>query len=408
MAVVSACVGLAAAMLSLGAYRLAFGAAGVVLDARPAGVALAILALGLGAAGLRSSQGRSSRGRRAAGATAVVLAVVVGLLLVRDLLFAYRVERVGFSNAAISLSGTLYLPRSGAAPLSAVVITHGAGEETRDEGSFYARAFARNGIAALAYDKRGSGESSGDVTSATYQDFAEDALAAARFLASRPEIDSELIGFKGTSEGSWVVPIAAAAREDTAFVILISATAQTPAEQVRYEVGQRVLRAGFDERSAAKASELYGRLSQFERTGEGREELDAALRRFATEPWFAATEILPARLPPYEEVQRLDWFPAWRSRMDFDAEPYWQSVNCPVLLLLGGKDPKMSSEAAAASIREALVSGGNSDLTVRVFPKGEHGLVEWYLPGRLPPPRFPKGYPDMMARWVLDSLEEGP
>ncbi len=289
-----------------------------------------------------------------------------------------------------------------------MVITHGAGEETRDEGSFYARMFARNGIAALAYDKRGSGESSGDVTSATYQDFAEDALAAARFLARRPEIDSQLIGFKGTSEGGWVVPIAAAAREDTAFVILISATAQTPAEQVRYEVGQRVLRAGFDEQLAAKASELYGRLSQFERTGEGREELDATLRQFAAEPWFAATEILPERLPPYEEVQQLDWFPAWRSRMDFDAGPYLQRVDCPVLLLLGGKDPKMSSEEAAASIREALASGGNSDLTVRVFPRGEHGLVEWYLPGRLPPPRFPDSYPDMMARWVLDSLEERP
>lgn len=58
-------------------------------------------------------------------------------------------------------------------------------------------------------------------------------------------------------------------------------------------------------------------------------------------------------------------------------------------------------------IRGALVAGGNADVTVQVFPRAEHGLVEWWLPGRIPPPRFPDGYPSMMVDWVLRHFPGG-
>ncbi len=400
---------LASALLGLAAYRLGFGALGAVLDTRPAGAVLAVAAVAVALLGsLGRGRERFLRGHRLIAVAAAVVAVVTGALLAHDLFFAYRSEDVSFSSGKIRLFGTLYLPSSGVGPFPAVVLAHGAGQETRTGGGYYARMFARHGIAALAYDKRGSGESGGDLETATYEELAADALAAARYLEARVEIAPDLIGFKGTSEGGWVVPIAAAARERTAFAILVSTTAESPAEQVRYEVGEKVRRAGFDAATATRASELYGRLSRFERTGEGREELDRELQRAAAEAWFTAAGYLPAKLPTYEEVQRLSWFPAWRARMDFDAASYLGRVRCPVLLLLGGRDPKMSSDRAAATVRRALAAGGEAELTVRVYPQGEHGLVVWYLPARLPPPRFPAGFPQMMADWVLDAVARRP
>jgi pimeloyl-ACP methyl ester carboxylesterase len=262
----------------------------------------------------------------------------------------------------------------------------------------------RHGIAGLVYDKRGSGHSGGDVETATYEDLAVDALAAVRYLEGRPEIDRDLIGLKGGSEGGWVVPIVAAAREKTAFIVLVSATAETPAEQVRHEVGELVGRAGYPVEVASRAANLYGRLSQFERTGEGHEDLDSALRLASRESWFEAARYLPGILPAYEDVKKLSWFPAWRQKMDFPARDYLQRVKCPVLLLLGGRDPKIDSTRATKSIREALLAGGNVDFTVRVFPDAGHGLVEWFLPGHLPPPRFPDGYPEVMPQWILAAI----
>src|SRR5271154_1670077 len=68
-------------------------------------------------------------------------------------------EQVHFRNADITLAGTLFLPaRSRVHP--AVMLFHGSGPEPRN--LFMGRWFAEQGFAALAYDKRGGGGSTGD------------------------------------------------------------------------------------------------------------------------------------------------------------------------------------------------------------------------------------------------------
>lgn len=409
-------LGLVAAVLALGVYRIGFGALGVVLDTRPAAAALAIVSVILTVFGLRRRESeragdarrqgdRASHARRATGMAALAIAVAAAGLVVADHYRVGRSEEVSFLSGRLALAGTLHLPRAGAPPWPAVVITHGAGEETRHEGAYYARLFARHGIAALAYDKRGSGMSGGDLTDTVYQDLAGDALAAVRYLAGRREIDARRIGLWGVSEGGWIVPIAAAAAPgDVAFAIVVSTTAESPADQVRYEVGERVRRAGYDAETAARAAALYARVSDFERTGQDYDGLAEQIRLASREGWFDAAGYLPGEVVPFERLTRLRWYPAWRANMDFDAPSVWQRVRCPVLVLLGGSDPKIDAAKAASRIPEALAQGGNTEVTVRILPRAEHGLAVWWLPGRLPPPRFPEGYPDLMVDWVIKLL----
>jgi uncharacterized protein len=57
----------------------------------------------------------------------------------------------------VTLAGTLFLPSSGSKHPGIVYIA-GSGDSTRGDGSFLADRLARSGIAALAYDRRGTAQ----------------------------------------------------------------------------------------------------------------------------------------------------------------------------------------------------------------------------------------------------------
>jgi hypothetical protein len=120
----------------------------------------------------------------------------------------YDAVDVSFRDGPVALAGTLCIPRApGRHP--AVVLLQGSGGETRwGTNRFIADRFARAGIAALVYDKRGSGASTGDWKMSSYDDLANDAIAGIDLLASRPDIDAKRIGLHGHSEGGIIAPIA--------------------------------------------------------------------------------------------------------------------------------------------------------------------------------------------------------
>src|SRR5712692_7886380 len=87
----------------------------------------------------------------------------------------FKQEEVSFRNGDVTLSGTLLLP-STEAPHPAVVFLHGSGSEGRYAARFLAEYFTRHGIAALIYDKRGVGKSTGDWKRSDFNDLAGDAI----------------------------------------------------------------------------------------------------------------------------------------------------------------------------------------------------------------------------------------
>src|SRR6185437_1462807 len=69
--------------------------------------------------------------------------------------------------------------------------------------------FAQNGIAALTYDKRGFGKSTGTIIGATVRDMAGDAAAGVRYLQQRADIAPDKVGAWGISQGGWLAPVVA-------------------------------------------------------------------------------------------------------------------------------------------------------------------------------------------------------
>ena len=93
-------------------------------------------------------------------------------------------------------------------------------EPYREVGEY----FASQGIAALIYDKRGTGQSGGTYESyAPYENLVNDALSAIAFLKQRREIAASQIGIWGLSQGAYISAAAASRSEDIQFIIVVGA-----------------------------------------------------------------------------------------------------------------------------------------------------------------------------------------
>ncbi len=120
----------------------------------------------------------------------------------------YKQEQVNCRNGDVTLAGTLFIP-STKKRHPAVLFLHGSGTATRDGNRFLADHFARQGVATLIFDKRGSGSSTGNWREADFNDLAKDVLACVQVLKSRKDIDTKKIGLVGASQAGWVAPLAA-------------------------------------------------------------------------------------------------------------------------------------------------------------------------------------------------------
>jgi len=312
----------------------------------------------------------------------------------------YREEEVTFANGAIKLSGTVLVP-NGDGKSPAVVLVHGSSPNERTTYRTWARHFAENGIAALIYDKRGSGRSTGNTRAASMEDLAGDALAGVRMLKLRRGIDAGKVGIAGHSQGGWIAPLAAARSGGVAFVIVSGAAAVTPAEQSIYHRADVMREAGIPDAEIAEATRLREKIYLFNRklmaSDRDLNEFKAALSRELADRkgsrWFAPAELppeMPNDAPPRGALELLF----------FDASHVWPKVKVPVLAIWGDRDTVVPVEKSRTLIEAYLKRAGNGDVTVRMIPGVDHGnnIVpagdEWDFPRRT------AEYDSVMVNWI--------
>ena len=137
-------------------------------------------------------------------------------------------------------------PASGRLP--GIVILQGSTSNMRREYQFYADHFARAGLAVVTFDKRGTGESSGNYAAATYDDLAADAAAAVQNLRRQPEIDSARVGVWGLSQGAFIAPLVARRVASIAFIVAVRHRASRSARARRIRTVCGWWRKGFRRR----------------------------------------------------------------------------------------------------------------------------------------------------------------
>ena len=308
----------------------------------------------------------------------------------------YAGRRVTFTNGAVKLGGTVYLPPGAARTLPGVVILQGSSANLRHEYGFYVDLFARAGFAVLAFDKRGHGESNGNYGAATYDDLAADAAAALTCLRAQPEVAPARVGLWGLSQGAFIAPIVAARAESVAFVVAVSPPGVTIGLSSAYQDSLRVVAAGFTQALAESAAAVDRRLLDWLQARRPTEAMANELERVGDTPWRRASSI-PRRLPQPPAVD--GWY--WRGRT-LDPLPSWRKLRVPALVVFGAADELLPAPASAANIARALAAGGNADHTVKSFPAANHVLrtLPLVAGGAWDWPRAAPGYLDLTTEWM--------
>jgi len=282
-------------------------------------------------------------------------------------------QTVAFQSGTVTLSGTLIMPTT-AGPHPAVMIVHGARPNERGPyRRFATEIFAQHGIAALIYDKRGYGQSSGDAATTSLYDLAEDVSAGVHYLQNRPDIDHTRIGLQGDSQAGWIMPIAATGTSDIAFVVMVAASAVSPAQQEAFSIENKLHSAGLSERAVDTGRKARKLMDDY------------------------AYAVYQQRLPATEALQEVIAL-----RTDHNPIPLLEQLTQPVLIILGEADPFVPTEYSALLFDTSLRKAGNRDYTIIVYPKANHGIqVPTTNAQGETTLAYVDGYHDTIMNWVV-------
>jgi uncharacterized protein len=315
----------------------------------------------------------------------------------------YREEQVKFRNKDVTLAGTLVVPLD-RGPHPAMVFTHGSGPQLRQRGVLE-QLLVRRGVAVLTYDKRGMGESTGNWESASFTDLADDAVAGADFLKTRPDIDPEGIGFWGLSQGGWIAPLAASRFGHAAFVVAVSGGGLSPERQELLDTESALRDADFSAADVDEALAFQTAKNAFMRTGSKWDQYQSLRQQDKEKKWygFESTDAWgpESKDDPYWAATRLFYF--------YDPAPAIQNLRCPVLFIFGGLDTPKAVQENEANLRSWFRSSGNRVGTIKVFPNAGHNLfigesnyMATLTKQRL---RYDPGYLDLVQSWVAHHAE---
>jgi len=330
-------------------------------------------------------------------------------------------ETVTFTSGSNTLYGALTLPNQ-PGPFPAIVLISGAANEYSSlrDGIFnsylkdQAHNMVRYGFAILRYDPPGVGLSTGDSRFETLDDRAQESMAALDYLQTRPDIHPDRVGLWGISQGGWVIEMAAADNpQEVAFLISVSGSGVSVAEQQVWGVETQSRAAGLSESDVTKAG-LFARLlidwqltkpiyqaanqATAAQLGDGpwqdfmklvyepggmtpTDSLQAVIKILETvqdEPWTKALYMKSVYLPQLRRItpeQLTDMEGKADASLLTDTKDFLTRVTCPVLAIFGADDQLVPAQKSAELYEQYLSQAGNKNFKIIVFPKADHALT---------------------------------
>ncbi len=308
------------------------------------------------------------------------------------------------------------MPKDAKGAIPVVLFVEGSDSgDTRASGYVRALAntFAKFGIGVFAFNKRGNEGSEGpDSDNDSYDNRADDVVAAYRFLSTRPDIEANHIGVFGISQAGWVVPRALKQLKNIPFVILASPGGVSAAEQVDYYLQCQWRNLGLSPQQVVSALDLHQTLARYFATGKGYSFAQKLVDRSVKQPWFQTSlkaeyrEDVPKdhRLPKPDELAQIwtknpDLYGFYHSAQTWaDEVECYRDLTAPLLLIYGGRDEKVPIERSFINIQGQLRLNQNKDVTLRIYEAADHGIQP------LGEPRLYPGYREDMASWILKHI----
>ena len=300
--------------------------------------------------------------------------------------YPYVSQDVKFENkaAGVTLAGTLTMPSTGDNFITAILIT-GSGPQNRDEEIMGHKPFliiadylTRRGIAVLRYDDRGVALSTGNISTATTADFAEDVESAIAYLKTRKEINPQKIGLIGHSEGGIVSTIVAARSNDIGFIVMLAGTGVRGDALMLLQEEALYKASGLPEAKVAELIKINAKV--FNKVVDTNEAVSPKeIVDFMTTMKADIEAAVPEGMTDDDYIKQFavslasPWLQYF---LRYDPAPALEKVKIPVLAVNGGRDLQVPAKENLAAISAALKKGGNQNVTVKEYPGLNHLFQE--------------------------------
>ncbi|MDP6832268.1 MAG: alpha/beta hydrolase [Alphaproteobacteria bacterium] len=256
------------------------------------------------------------------------------------------------------LVGTLTLPKQATAPVPAVVLISGSSAQTRDmvgstayPVSLYkpfrqiSDRLSRRGMAVLRLDDRDTGCSGGGpLSEASTAARANDTRAALNFLRGKKTIDRQRLGLLGISEGANIAVMIAATDKSLRGIVTLAATASPGWQIWKYQTRYLIS------------------------LGEEMDKGKKARWRAGEDPERILEERVAEARAHVSSGEANAW---WTFFFSHDPSVVAPKVVSPILILHGDRDSNVPV-AHAHQLAQAVKSGGNQAVTVKIFPEHNH------------------------------------
>jgi len=282
-------------------------------------------------------------------------------------------EEIAFSSGSFRIVGDLRLPE-GAAPHPVVLFVHGDGANDRTSGVTYPpimERMLRAGYATFAWDKPGTGESSGTIDrSRIVEQRSAIVLDAIEMLKQRPDIDAGRIGLWGISQAGYVMPVVLSRSDDVAFMIAVSCPGEPGVEQGIHLLASQMVCSGYP---VAEKEGLERSIRAFT-LAETYDEYVQYFTPLAAMPTFRALARFGQRV---EVASEDDWHPADMSREYYGYDPMdiIGRARIPILAFFGERDTQADPIQGLRAYREAFERGGDPRSRAVLIPGVDHNLI---------------------------------
>ena len=305
----------------------------------------------------------------------------------------YSIKDISFQSGDAMISGSLFLPL-GKLPRAGIVYIAGSGDSTRGDGAFLADRLARAGIAALVYDKRGAGRSSGNWRQGGFEELAADATEALTLLQRHAGIRKDRTGFVCQSQGCWVVPIALRQGAPAHFAVLQSGPAVSVSDEDLDYYRVTLASQGY---GATEIEEAFALVRVNQRLSLGSattRDLDAAIAKYRDRAWFRELGFEAATTDDRERAFE-------RRTLGYDPATDIDAIRIPSLWIYGDADTIIPVQASVARVQQA---NAIPHPDIRMLPDAGHSFTV----GKTTIPRLADGYPDLVIKWIRNQLTELP
>lgn len=278
-------------------------------------------------------------------------------------------EPVSVTSEGVTLSGVYVRPAD--VPIrAAVVYVMGRGCGTRGGGQRLLESLAPYGIAGLAFDKRGMGQSGGNCRFGTIDQFTQDALAQLTLLEQKVGRDSVKVGFVGISAGGWTsVRAAARSSRQPDFIVMVAGPSVSVEAQQRENAQYITNRLNFtpsQQRQAMRYLDLmFARGNQQARYDEMQEIVKWSKEVGFADEFYDESDI-PASPAAVDSL--------WVTLNNYDPTPDLRRLKLPLLAFFGEHDEVVPPRENVMALRR--IAAANPDLEARivVVPDGDHGM----------------------------------